>query len=402
MTARLGDQHDTPAVEPARDRPLRFGMVGGGRDAFFGAVHRQAAGLDGDTRLVAGALSSTPEKAVASAIDLGIDPARAYPSWQAMLEGESALPPEQRINFVSIVTPNHTHAEIAGAFAEAGFHVVLDKPMTLTTAEADALVRTIEDAGVVCCVTYTFLGYPMIREARHLVRSGALGAIRKVYVDFRQGWLGTLLEAGGHKQASWRTDPALAGAGALGDIGVHAEALARWVTGARIRSLCAEVSTMVEGRRVDDDASVLLRLSNGARGVLNASQVCTGEECALTLRVFGDRGGLFWSHEQPERLEVSYGDRATEIITRAGVGASPSSNLATRLPQGHPEGFIEALAGVYRGAIAAIRARQTGQTPEGLAADYPSHLDGAEGVRFVEAALASARAGGVWTDIERG
>lgn len=395
---RAGGGGDT---RPAGARPLRYGMVGGGAGAFFGAVHRQAAGLDGLASFVAGALSSTPEKSIASGQALGLEASRAYPSWRAMLEGELARAPDDRIDFVSIVTPNHTHASIATAFAEAGFDVVVDKPMTLTSAEGEALVRSVESSGVVCCVTYTFVGYPMVREARRIVRSGAIGPVRKVYVDFRQGWLGTLLEAEGHKQASWRTDPSRAGAGALGDIGVHAEMLARWVTGLRMESLCAEVSTMVEGRRVDDDASVLVRYEAGARGVLNASQVCAGEECALTLRVFGTQGGVFWSHESPERLEVRRGDRATEIVTRAGAGASEDSSLGVRLPQGHPEGFIEALASVYRGAIEAMRARREDRRATGLGADYPNQRDGLAGVRFVEAALTSGRGGGVWTPVGR-
>jgi len=378
---------------------LRYGMVGGGRGGFIGAVHRQAAALDGMATLVAGALSSDPERAVESGRDLGLPDDRNYESWRAMLAGELARPEGDRIDFVSIVTPNDTHFEIARAFADAGFHVVLDKPMTLTSAEGDELARLGDERGIVFCVTYTYVGYPMIREARRVVHSGELGEVRKVYVDFRQGWLSTALENEGNKQAGWRTDPARAGAGALGDIGTHVEMLAGWITGLEIESLCAEVSTFVEGRAGDDDVSVLLRFGGGARGVLNASQVCAGEECAVTVRVFGTEGGVFWSHEDPQRLTIMPRTGATRIITRAGVVASDDSNLATRIPSGHPEGFIEAMGNLYRGAMQAMIAKREGKNLIGLAADYPNVHDGARGVRFVERVLESGRADGAWVRV---
>ncbi|MEL7471924.1 MAG: Gfo/Idh/MocA family oxidoreductase [Planctomycetota bacterium] len=380
------------------NRRLRYGMVGGGSGAFFGPVHRRAASLDDMAEFIAGALSSTPERSIESGRELGLSADRNYPTWEAMLEGELARSEDDRIDFVSIVTPNHTHFAIARAFAEAGFDVVLDKPMTTTLDDAEELVRAAERAGVVLCVTYTFVGYPMVREARRIARSGELGAVRRIEASFRQGWLSTRIEAGGQKQASWRTDPALAGAGALGDIGVHVEMLARWITGLTPGQLCAEVSTHVSGRMADDDATVLLRYENGARGLLVASQVCAGEECAIDVRVFGERGGVVWSHDDSNQLIRFHHDGAKQILTRAGAGASPEAAIGARLPAGHPEGFTAALANVYRGAMLAMRARRDGQTPEGLAADYPSVRDGADGVRFVHRSLVSAASGGVWVD----
>lgn len=378
-------------------RPLLMGMVGGGTGAFIGAVHRVAATLDGQARFVAGALSSTPEKAVTSGLELGLSRDRAYPTWQAMLSAELQRPPGERVDFVSIVTPNHAHFEPAHAFVQAGFHVVLDKPMVLDSPQAATLADAVAKAGVVFGVTYNYTGYPLVKEAARLVRTGALGQVRKVIVEYHQGWLATPLEASGQKQAAWRTDPKLSGAGALGDIGSHAENLLTTITGLSIESLCADVTSFVPGRRVDDDAAVLLRLSGGARGVLSCSQVCVGSENDLRIRVHGTLGSLAWRQENPNELRLVTNDAAPRIITRAGPEAAHAAH-ATRLPPGHPEGFYEAFANIYRGVIEAIRADRDRRPRTGLAAEFPSVHDGARGVRFIERVLASSAHGGAWIE----
>ncbi len=377
-------------------RPLRYAMVGGGQGAFIGAVHRMAASLDGEARLVAGALSSSPERAIASGRELGLDPGRTYESWEQMLDRELARDPDDRIDFVSIVTPNHVHHPVARAFADAGIHVVCDKPMVLTPEQARDLVETVERTGVVFCVTYNYTGYPMVKRARDLVRSGALGEIRKVFVEYHQGWLATRLEETGQKQAVWRTDPHRAGAGAVGDIGSHAENLVATVTGLSIRSLCADVSTMVQGRAIDDDASVLLRFVGGAKGVLTCSQVCVGDENALALRVHGEKGSLAWRQEEPNELLVKWLDGRQERMTRATGRTGPEEQACTRLPAGHPEGFVEAFANVYRAVFDAIRSRtDPDYEPLGLTGEYPTVHDGARGVRFIDAVL---RSEGRWVE----
>ncbi|MBX3322267.1 MAG: Gfo/Idh/MocA family oxidoreductase [Phycisphaeraceae bacterium] len=379
-------------------KPLRYAMVGGGRDAFIGAVHRMAAALDGQAVLVAGALSSTPDKSIASGRDLGLE--RVYPTWQAMLEAELALPPDQRIDFVSIVTPNHVHFPVARAFVEAGIHVVLDKPMVLSSDEAGALVAAVEKSNVVFAVTYNYSGYPMVKQAASLVRSGAIGDVRKVFVEYHQGWLSAKLEDSGQKQAEWRTDPARSGiAGCVGDIGTHAENLAHTITGLEIESLCADVSTFVEGRALDDDAAVLLRFKGGAKGTLTCSQVCFGEENNLSIRVYGSHGAIAWRQEEPNTLILTPVGGPKQIIRPGGPETSASAH-ATRLPPGHPEAFIEAFANIYRGAIEAIRARRASQTPTGLATEFPSVHDGARGVRFIERVIESGRAGGAWVKFD--
>lgn len=380
-------------------RPLTFGMIGGGQGAFIGAVHRTAAIMDGQARFVAGALSSTPERAIASGRQLGLPDERNYPTWQAMLEGELKRPAGERIDFVSIVTPNHAHFEPARAFAQAGFHVVLDKPMVLNSREADELVRTVEESGVVFAVTYNYTGYPMVKRAAELVRSGAIGQVRKVFVEYHQGWLSTPLESTGQKQADWRTDPARAGAGAVGDIGSHAENLVSTITGLRIAELCADATTFVPGRKIDDDAAVLLRFEGGAKGVLTCSQVCVGEENNLSIRVYGTDGALSWRQENPNELWHTPAGGPKRLITRAGPDSGDAAARATRIPPGHPEGFFEAFANIYRGVIEAIRARRARATPTGLATEFPTVHDGARGVRFIEAVLKSSHAGGAWTPV---
>ncbi len=369
------------------NNPIRLGMVGGGADAFIGAVHRTAARLDGRFTLVAGALSSTPEKALRSAEAIGLS--RAYGSWQEMLDQERQLPEDERIEAVSIVTPNHVHYEVALAFVQAGFHVITDKPMVTSLTEADSLVAAVEDAGVVFGVTYNYTGYPMVRQAREMVRRGELGEVRKVIAEYHQGWLASDIEAEGVKQAEWRTDPKRSGvAGAMGDIGSHAENLISTVTGLGLAEVAADLTTFVPGRALDDDASVLLRFEGGARGALLVSQVEVGEENGLSLRIYGTQGGLVWRQEQPNRLEFKSNDAPLKVFTRGGPGLHEAAVDAARIPPGHPEGFHEAFANVYAGVADAIR---TGR------GDHPTVHDGRRGVAFIETVVASSRSAAKWT-----
>jgi predicted dehydrogenase len=381
------------------NRKLRYAMVGGGRDAFIGAVHRHAMALDGHYAFVAGALSASPDKAKASGRDLGLSDARNHGSWQALLEDELKRPADERIDVVSIVTPNHVHYEVARAFVDAGFHVVCDKPLVHTSAQADDLVARVATQRTLFAVTYNYTGYPMVRQAREMVRAGAIGTIRKVIVEYHQGWLATQLEATTNKQADWRTDPARSGiAGAIGDIGSHAENLVATVTGLQIESLCADLTTFVPGRRLDDDGNLLLRFTNGARGVLIASQIETGNENDIRLRVFGERGMLDWRQEDPNHLIHAPIDGPRMILTRNSPWLSDAAKRACRLPAGHPEAFIEAFANLYVGVATDIRARLADGVPASLAeADYPRVEDGARGVRFIEKTVASAASVQKWT-----
>jgi predicted dehydrogenase len=375
-------------------RKLRYAMVGGGRDAFIGAVHRHAIALDGMAELVAGALSSTPERAIASGRALGLPDARNHGDWRALLDDELRRPVEERVDFVSIVTPTDTHFPIAQAFVEAGFNVVCDKPLVQRAEQAEALVRAVAKGGTVFGVTYNYTGYPMVRQARDMVREGVIGAVRKVVVEYNQGWLATALERDGQKQASWRTDPARSGiAGALGDIGSHAENLVTAVTGLEVAELVADLNAFVPGRTLDDDASILLRFRGGARGALIASQVNAGLENDLRLRVSGSLGTLEWRQERPSRLVHYRLDGAKLVLTRGSPWLSASAQRASRIPAGHPEGFIEAFANVYRGVFADIVARHAGRAADLIEADYPTVEDGARGVRFIELAVASSREG---------
>jgi predicted dehydrogenase len=386
---------------------IRFGMVGGGQGAFIGAVHRVAATMDFQAELVAGAFSAAPEKALASGRELGIAEGRNYRSWQEMAEREAALPPEQRIECVSIVTPNASHYAIAKAFIGAGINVVCDKPLVTSSEQAEELVRLVKNSGVVFGVTYNYTGYPLVRRAAELVREGKLGKIRKIVVEYHQGWLSSKLEdaaavgpgVGGQKQAAWRTDPNQAGiGGAIGDIGSHAENLVSMVTGLKIRSLCADISTFIPGRRLDDDGAVLLRFEGGARGTLSVSQVCIGGENNLTLRVYGSEGSLAWRQENPNELFYTPANGARRTITRNGAEAGALAAEATRLPPGHPEGFYEAFANIYRGVFEAIRAKKEGRARKGLGREFPTVQDGARGVRFIEKVVESSQKGG-WVEV---
>ena len=367
-------------------------MVGGGPGAFIGEVHRMAARLDGDWELVAGAFSSDPDKSALTGCELGLDPDRVYGSWREMASGESELPEDQRIQAVSIVTPNHLHHPVAAAFLDAGFHVVCDKPLTTTVEDADDLCRRVGASGRIFALTHNYTGYPMVREARARVRRGELGALRKIVVEYSQGWLRTLLEAEGQKQAEWRGDPEKAGiSSALGDIGTHAHNLVRFVTGLEVTRLFADLGTVVDGRRMEDDATVLLEMQGGVRAVLVVSQIATGERNHLRLRIYGAGGGLDWRQEDPERLDLLDVEGGVRTVYRGDATLSDAAAAASRLPAGHPEGFIEAFANIYRGAAQAIRGGER-------TLDFPTVHDGAAGVRFIHHAVASSRSG-AWIDL---
>ena len=380
-----------PAAHTARPERLRLGMVGGGRDAFIGAVHRIAARIDDQYELVAGCFSSNPEKALASAADLGV--ARAYTSFAEMAARESRR--KDGIDVVAIVTPNHMHAPVAMQFLRRGIHVICDKPLTATLPEAKKLAKAAETAGVIFALTHNYTGYPMIRQAKAMVAAGDLGDLRLVNVEYVQDWL---TEPVDNKQADWRTDPARSGAaGAIGDIGSHAENLVATLTGLEIESLCADLTAHVAGRQLDDDGSLLLRYQGGARGVLIASQISTGLENDLRVRIAGTLGTLEWHQEQPSRLLHLPHDGPLRVLTRGAPWLHESARRASRLPAGHPEGFIEAFANVYAGVAADIRARLEGRRADPLEADYPRVEDGARGVRFIERTVASARSDLKWT-----
>jgi predicted dehydrogenase len=380
-------------------RKLRMGMVGGGRDAFIGAVHRMAAQLDGQVDLVAGALSSTAEKSIASAKDLYVP--RGYGSWEEMVEKESALPedgPDGRVDFVSIVTPNHMHYPVAKAFVEAGFHVVCDKPLVHTVEQAMDLIDAVEAGDVVFGVTYNYTGYPMVKQARCLVRQGALGEIRKVIVEYPQGWLSERVETDGNKGAVWRTDPALSGvSGCIGDIGSHCENLVSYVTGLEMEAICADLTAFAPGRQLDDDGNILLRFTNGAKGILTASQISPGQENSLSIRVWGTKAGLEWRQEEPNYLLVRSNDGPEQIWKRGNGYLCEAAQAAGRLPSGHPEAFIEAFANIYKNVTDTIRARILDIEPSDIMLDFPTVVDGARGVFFIQKAVESSASDEKWT-----
>ncbi len=379
---------------------LKLGMVGGGRDAFIGAVHRSAAWLDGMYELSAGALSSTPEKARASGKDLGLSDERNYESWEQMLEKESARAEGERIDAVSIVTPNHMHFPVAKAFVEAGFHVICDKPLVHSSEQAEELVRLVEQKGTVFAVTYNYTGYPMVKQARQMVRDGALGAIRKVIVEYNQDWLATKLEDQGAKQAEWRTDPKRSGiAGVVGDIGSHAENLVATITALELESLCADVSTFVSGRALDDDANLLVRYRSGAKGLMFASQISAGEENDLRIRVYGEKASLTWHQENPNYLRYKPLGEPEQVLKRGNGYLCEAAQRAGRIPPGHPEAFIEAFANVYRNAGLSIMALKDGRTPDEFESDFPTVADGARGVKFIEKTIESGKSSQKWISL---
>jgi len=376
---------------------IKLGMVGGGEGAFIGAVHRMAARLDDQYQLVAGALSSSPDKAQRSGLVLGLDPDRIYDSYEAMARAEAARP--DGIEAVAIVTPNHLHASIATAFLKAGIHVICDKPVTVRSTDARKLATLASKQGLVFAVTHNYSGYPMVRQARELVQQGKLGDIRVVQVEYPQDWLAEPLEQSGQKQAAWRTDPAQAGGGAIGDIGSHAWQLADFVCGQPLAQICAELSSFVPGRQVDDNAQVLLRYANGARGTIWASQVAPGHLNALRLRVYGSRGGLEWAQEQPNQLRYTPLGQPTQLLERGGAGFGPAGARVNRIPGGHPEGYLEAFATIYTEVAQHLRAARRAGRRADKASHFPTIADGLRGVEFIEAVQRSARLGGRWVKL---
>jgi predicted dehydrogenase len=369
------------------DRKVRYGMVGGGPGAFIGAVHRKAAALDGEIELVAGAFSSDAAKSRQQGAELFLDPTRVYGSWQEMIEAERKLPAGERIDFVSIVTPNASHFDIARAALEAGFHVVCDKPMTTTLEDAEALCRLVAKHRAVFALTHTYAGYPMVKQARELVRQGALGEVRKIVVEYSQGWL-----AAAAGMNLWRLDPKQAGiSSAVGDIGVHAWHIAHYVSGIEVEALCASLVTFGKGYDLEDDASVLVDYAGGVRGVIHVSQMSVGEENGLRLRIYGTKAGLDWRQENPNHLDVLRDDAPAQVYRRGNGYLAPVVKHNTRIPSGHPEGFIEAFANIYVNAARTMSARITGQVPGEFDLDFPTVQDGARGVHFIHKVIESGK-----------
>jgi len=374
-------------------------MIGGGQGAFIGAIHRIAASLDGLYELTAGAFSSDAAKSQATGVLLGLAPGRVYDSYEELITQEKQRPAAERVQVISIVTPNHLHFAPAKMALENGFDVILDKPMTFSLAEAKQLQVVATASGRLLCLTHTYTGYPMVKEARQLLAAGTLGPIRKAYVEYPQGWLSSFEEGGANKQAAWRTDPARSGvAGAMGDIGTHAFNLLEYVTGLQVTRLCADINTVVAGRQLDDDGAVLLKLSNGASAVLTASQIAAGEENNVRIRVYGDKGGLEWQQVDANTLQVKWLDRPAEI-RRTGTGyVSSFAKHNARAPAGHPEGYLEAFANLYRNFALTLQARDTGETASPEALDYPSIADGVRGMAFIENVIASGQSDKKWTE----
>ena len=371
---------------------IRLGIVGGGIGAFVGSIHRIAARLDDRYELLAGALSSEPRRAADSAAELGIDPRRAYTSFEEMAKKEGKL--KHGIEAVAIVTPNHLHCAVAKAFLEAGIHVICDKPLSSSLEDAEQIEKLVEGSGLIFAITYNYSGYPMVRHAREMVAAGKLGNIRVIQVEYAQDWLATNIEAEGQKQAAWRTDPARAGTGgSIGDIGTHAFHLAEFISGLEAKSLLADLDTFVAGRSLDDNANILLHYSNGAKGMLWSSQVASGQENALRIRLFGDKGGLEWAQEDPNYLQYRPLRETRQILTRGGPAVGETAARATRIPAGHPEGFLEGFANLYRDIADMIEAGRTGKS---LTTLVPDVTDGVKGVRFVEKAVSSNAAGSIW------
>ena len=375
-----------------------MGMIGGGPGAFIGAVHRAAAALDGLIELVCGAFSSSPDKSKQTGVELNLPTNRIYGSFEEMIRKEAQLPAEQRMQFVSIVTPNHLHFAPAKMALEAGFDVVMDKPMTFDLKEAKELKEIVERTGRTLCLTHTYSGYPMIKEAKQRVQRGELGKVRKVVVIYPQGWLSDFLEGSENKQASWRTDPGKSGiAGAMGDIGTHAFNLAEYVTGLQVKALCAQINIVVEGRKLDDDGAAFLQFDNGATGVLMASQIMAGEENNLTIKVYGEKGGLEWSHADCNSLQLKRPDAPMQVL-RAGTGyLSEAAKHNTRTPSGHPEGFLEAFANHYRNFALCVNAKMKGEKPKAEWTDFPTAEDGVRGMAFIENVIASGKSNEKWT-----
>ncbi|HUZ57564.1 MAG TPA: Gfo/Idh/MocA family oxidoreductase [Hanamia sp.] len=383
-------------------RKLRMGMVGGGIDAFIGAIHRIAANMDGLIELSCGALSIHKEHAIESGRILFLPKDRTYLTFEEMIENESKMPADKRIDFITIVTPNFAHYAPAMMALENGFNVVIEKPMTFTIEEAKSLQKKVEETGLILCLTHTYSGYPMVKQARAMMKEGALGKIRKIYVEYCQGWLSKLSEREGNAQAAWRTDPKRSGkAGAMGDIGTHAAHLAEYITGLKITKLCADLNIVVEGRHLDDDGEVLLKFDNGASGVLIASQVAAGEENNLTIRIYGEKGGIEWAQQEPNTLIVKWLDKPAEIL-RAGSNytniLSPFATHNCRTPGGHPEGYLEAFGNIYHNFAQTLLSKLEGKTPTPEMLDFPGVEDGVRGMEFIENVVASGKSTEKWTN----
>ncbi len=381
-------------------RKIRYGMVGGGRGAFIGAVHRIAAAMDQQIELVCGAFSSSPEKSKASGEDFFLPANRCYGTFEEMIHGEKALPADQRMDFLAIVTPNHMHFAPAKLALENGFHVLSDKPATFSLEEARTLQEVIKASGKLYGLTHNYTGYPLVKQARQMIKEGKLGKIRKVVVEYPQGWLATDLESSGQKQADWRTDPSKSGAGGcVGDIGTHAENLAEYVTGLHITELAADITSFVSGRRLDDDCNVLLRFNNGAKGVLHSSQISVGEENNLNIRVYGELGGIEWHQKEPNTMLVKWVDQPMQVYRTGNGYLGAAAAAGTRTPPAHPEGYLEAFANIYKNFANHIRAVEAGTIADDLTTDYPKIEDGVRGMAFIEAVVASSKANAAWTPV---
>ncbi|MGE0407420.1 MAG: Gfo/Idh/MocA family oxidoreductase, partial [Candidatus Korobacteraceae bacterium] len=383
-------------------RKLRMGMVGGGQGAFIGAVHRLVAALDGQVELAAGVFSRDPQNSRATGAQLYLDPARIYSSYEAMAASETKLPPDKRIDFVSIVTPNNAHFGPAKAFLEAGIHVICDKPLAFTIEEAEELERIVERTGLVFALTHNYTGYPMVRHARQLFQSGEMGTVRKVIVEYLQDWLMDAEEVRGSKQAAWRTNPAESGiGGAIGDIGTHAINLAEYVTNDPVVEICADKTIFVPGRKLDDDCNALLRLQGGGKGLFTVSQVATGQENGLRLRVYGSKGSILWAQEDPNYLHVWRHGKPRETLSRGrSEYLSPEVMAISRTPWGHPEGYLEAFANIYVGAVEAIRRHIDGKPMTTAEYAFPTVYDGVRGMLFIYAVVESADKGAVWVQMQ--
>jgi predicted dehydrogenase len=378
-----------------------MGMIGGGYDAFIGSVHRKAANLDGEIELVCGAFSSSPEKSKATGESLYLSPHRVYGSYEEMIKKEKNLPGDQRMDFVSIVTPNHVHFGPAKMALENGFHVIIDKPLSFNLIEAKALKKLVDKTGLVFGLTHTYTGYPMVKEARNLVATGEIGKVRKVYVEYPQGWLSTFVEGTGNKQAAWRTDPKQSGGGgAIGDIGTHAANLAEYITGSKITDICALLNIVVKGRKLDDDSSMLIKFDNGATGVLLATQVAAGEENDVNIRVYGEKGGLSWRQEEPNSVYMKWLDKPKEIYRTGQAYLSETSRKNTRFPSGHPEGYLEAFANIYINFAKAVRDYKPGRKIDPAKYDFPDVMDGVRGMAFVDTVIKSAKSNQKWTKLK--
>lgn len=383
------------------NRKIRMGMIGGGKDAFIGAVHRIAANIDGQVEFCCGALSINPQMAKESGKILFLPDERIYLNYEEMITQESKLPADKRIDFVTIVTPNFAHFAPAMMALDHGFNVVIEKPITLSLDEAKQLKQKVQETGLTLCLTHTYSGYPMVKQARHMVAEGQLGAIRKIMVEYPQGWLSTLTEREGNAGAAWRTDPAKSGkSGCMGDIGTHAAQLAEYISGLKITKLCADLNIVVPGRGLDDDGNVLLKFDNGANGVLVASQIAAGEENALKIKIYGEKGGMEWHQMEPNTLIVKWLDQPAQVYRAGQAYLSDIAKHNTRVPGGHPEGYLEAFANIYRNFVLTLRTKLQGGTPTTAMLDFPNVEDGIRGMAFIENTVASSQSDQKWFDFK--